>query len=159
MNSVLEHFDEEVILRARKISYIAIRVAFFVIYFWFGILKVMGYSPANALVEELLNRAIPFMAPLMFIALFGLYEMVIGVFFLVPRLDRIVIPLLIIHLIATFGPLVLLPGIAWQGWFIPTLEGQYIIKNLAIIAMAIGFIGHLRPLEELHKTAKGKKRK
>ncbi len=34
-------------------------------------------------------------------------------------------------------PLVLLPKVAWVHAFVPTLEGQYIIKNLAIIAVAI----------------------
>jgi hypothetical protein len=29
--------------------------------------------------------------------------------------------------------------------FVPTLEGQYIIKNVAIIALAIGIAAQLRP--------------
>jgi hypothetical protein len=29
----------------------------------------------------------------------------------------------------------------------PTLEGQYIIKNLAIIALAMGIAAHLHPLK------------
>jgi len=29
---------------------------------------------------------------------------------------------------------------------VPTLEGQYIIKNLALIAVAIGIASHLHPM-------------
>ncbi|MCC7197825.1 hypothetical protein IT413_06580 [Candidatus Peregrinibacteria bacterium] len=35
-------------------------------------------------------------------------------------------------------PLILLPQITWQGFMTPTLEGQYIIKNLVIITTAMG---------------------
>jgi len=44
-------------------------------------------------------------------------------------------------------PLILLPQVTWSGILVPTLEGQYIIKNLAIIAAAIGIAAHLHPLQ------------
>lgn len=148
MPPIIQHLDKIVILRAKGMSFVAMRLALFVIYFWFGILKVMGYSPAGPLVDALLAETFPIIAPHFFMTIFGMHEMVIGILFLFPKLDRLTIPLLFLHMITTFGPMVLLPEIAWAGWFIPTLEGQYIIKNLAIIALAIGLIGHLRPLEK-----------
>ena len=45
--------------------------------------------------------------------------------------------MLIPHAITTFAPLVLLPGLVWKSFFVPNLIGQYIIKNLVIIALAI----------------------
>jgi hypothetical protein len=38
------------------------------------------------------------------------------------------------------------PELTWQQPFIPTLEGQYIIKNLVIIALAFGVAAHTEPL-------------
>jgi hypothetical protein len=46
----------------------------------------------------------------------------------------------------TFMPLFIIPDATWSGFLVPTLEGQYIIKNLVVIATAIGIIAHLHPL-------------
>jgi len=118
-------------------------MALFVVFFWFGILKVFGMSPANPLVAGLLNRTLPFIDFDQFIVLFGLFEMVIGILCLIPRLVRISMLLLGVHMVTTMGPLVLLPGVVWTQAFVPTLEGQYIIKNLAIIAVAISIVSQL----------------
>jgi hypothetical protein len=48
----------------------------------------------------------------------------------------------------TFGPLVLLTEETWQSFLVPTLEGQYIIKNLVIISTAIGIASHLHPIKK-----------
>lgn len=127
------------------------RFAIFTVFFWFGILKVVAISPANPLVANLLERTLPFITFDQFIILFGLYEMVIGIAFLFPGRERIALVLLMPHMLMTMMPLVLLPQVAWSGWFVPTLEGQYMIKNLVIIALAFSLASHLRPLSE--KTA------
>ena len=57
------------------------RFGLFVIFFWFGILKVLGMSPASPLVAELFAKTIPFMSFGTFIILFGLFECLIGVLF------------------------------------------------------------------------------
>lgn len=113
------------------------RFALFIIYFWFGILKVVYISPANPLVDSLLQATMPFMSFNTFIVLFGLFEMLIGILFLIPKLQKIAIALLIPHLVTTVMPLLLLPTISWQTFMTPTLEGQYIIKNLLIASVAL----------------------
>ena len=40
-------------------------------------------------------------------------------------------------MIATFLPVMLLPNDTWHSWFTPTLVGQYIIKNFALIALSM----------------------
>lgn len=82
-----------------------------------------------------------------FIVLFGLFECLIGILFLIKGAERVVMPLLLLHMITTFMPLFLLPAVTWSGWFVPTLEGQYIIKNLVVIATAIGIATNLKPLK------------
>ena len=81
-----------------------------------------------------------------FIILFGIFEAVIGILFLIKGAERIVLPLLLIHMVMTFMPLILLPSVTWTGFAVPSLEGQYIIKNLVIIASAIGIMSQLHPL-------------
>ena len=121
------------------------RFAIFVVYFWFGLLKVLALSPANPLVADLLDKTLPFISFNEFIILFGLFEMLIGLMFLAPGLERAAIALLMLHMVTTIMPLVLLPAITWSGFLVPTLEGQYIIKNLALIAIALGIGAQLTP--------------
>lgn len=122
------------------------RFGLFVVFFWFGFLKVIGLSPASGLVQRLFEQTIPFMSFETFIILFGLFECLIGILFLVKHAERIVIPLLFIHMITTFGPLILLPQETWSGFMVPTLEGQYIIKNLVLIAAAMGIAARVTPI-------------
>ena len=125
----------------------AARISLFIVFFWFGLLKALGLSPASSLVHGLfdstLGWAMPFSA---FYIAFALFECLIGILFLIKGAVRIVIPLLFVHMIMTFLPLVFLPTESWQAPFVPTLVGQYIIKNLVLIATAIGIAAHLHPL-------------
>ena len=122
------------------------RIALFVIFFWFGALKITGLSPAGPLVQQLAARVITFIPFHAFYVSFALFECLIGIMFLLPKTERIVIPFLLLHMSTTFVPLFMLPGEVWQSPFVPTLEGQYIIKNIVIIATAIGVAARLRPL-------------
>ncbi|MDD5165404.1 MAG: hypothetical protein PHG25_02605 [Candidatus Pacebacteria bacterium] len=139
-------FDIALIHFFRKISVPVARFGLFVIFFWFGILKVLGLSPATPLVQALFEQTISFMSFPTFIVLFGLFECLIGILFLIRGYERVVIPLLFVHMMTTFMPLILLPSETWQSFLVPTLEGQYIIKNLVVIAAAIGVASHLHPL-------------
>lgn len=145
MKNPLAGIDQNIIHCIGKIFPTFSRLALFIVYFWFGLLKVLGYSPAEPLVSELLKKTLPFLGADQFIFWFGWLEILIGILFLFPRLSRLVIFILVIHLITTAGPLFLLPQITWQGFLIPTLAGQYIIKNLLIIATAMGIVANLQP--------------
>ncbi len=113
------------------------RLSLFIIFFWFGILKVFETSSAGTLVTDLLNKTIPFMGAETFLILFGLFEMLIGILFLFPKLKKVTLGLFYLHMITTFMPLFLLPTVAWQSFLVPTLEGQYIIKNIALMAVTL----------------------
>lgn len=112
------------------------RISFFIVYFWFGILKIFDTSPANPLVAALQAKTLPFLTFSQFIIFFSLYEMLIGILFLIPKLTRLTYILFIFHMITTVMPLFLLPQFSWQGFLTPTLEGQYMIKNLILISLA-----------------------
>lgn len=148
MKNFLFAFDTTVIDSCKNLNFRMSRLAIFVVYFWFGALKVLGYSPADPLVSDLLERTMPFMTFDVFIVLFGLFEMLIGVLFLFAKFDRLSIPLFIFHMITTGMVLVLLPAAAWSAPMVPTLEGQYVIKNIALIALVINIASHIQPFRK-----------
>src|SRR5262249_6938990 len=112
----------------------------FLIYVWFGALKLCGKSPAAPLVSQLLvhlfGHSLWLRHPLL-----GLIEVTIGVGMLVPRWTRPALLVLLAHLVATTLPLFYLPRATWQAVLVPTLEGQYILKNAALLALAIELAG------------------
>jgi uncharacterized membrane protein YkgB len=148
----IQRIDHEIIYFLRKVFVPTARIALFIVYFWFGILKLLGFSPAGPLVHQLFDQTIHFMSFDTFYILFALFEMFIGIVFLFPRVIRIAIPLLFIHMITTVLPLITLRDVTWQGILIPTMEGQYIIKNFVIMAIAIGIASHAHPLPPRNKA-------
>ncbi len=144
----IEHIDMKLIEFFRRVSMPTARFGLFVIFFWFGALKVVGLSPASGLVQALFEQTISFMSFNTFIVLFGLFECLIGVLFVIPGLERVVIPLLFLHMVTTFMPLFILPAVTWSGFMVPTLEGQYIIKNLVVIASAIAVAANVTPINK-----------
>ncbi|MEX1112278.1 MAG: hypothetical protein WEC84_02340 [Candidatus Andersenbacteria bacterium] len=149
--------DQKIINTCIRCNSVFARIALFIVFFWFGILKVVTESPANPLVDSLLQRTLPFFTFKEFIFWFGLFEVVIGITFLVPKAERLALILLAVHMLTTFGPVVLLPEMVWTAPFVPTLEGQYIVKNLIIIALAIGIAANLRPISHEHHQEEGQK--
>jgi hypothetical protein len=71
--------------------------------------------------------------------------MVIGLCFLYKPLLHVALVLLFLHMPGTFLPIVLLPEKVFQAFpFVLTMEGQYIVKNLVLIAAAIVIGGKIR---------------
>ena len=112
-----------------------LRYSLGIIYIWFGILKPLGLSPAQELVE---NTVYWFENPKTFVPILGWWEVIIGITMCIKPLIRISLILLFIQMPGTFLPLVLFPEICFTNFpFGLTLEGQYIIKNLIIISAAL----------------------
>lgn len=122
-------------------SVLIARIALFIVYFWFGFLKVIGMSPASKMVEHLLGITMPFFPFSTFIILFGLFEMLIGILFIIPKWEKVALVLFGLHMFTTTLPLFFMSEV-WSGTLVPTLEGQYIIKNLALIACAWSIWDH-----------------
>jgi uncharacterized membrane protein YkgB len=138
--------DYYVIRLMRRCAAPAGRLALLVVYGWFGVLKVIGLSPASPLVTALQSQTLPFLGAESFLVLFGVFEVFIGICFIIPRAERIALVLMAGHMVMTALPLVVLPGITWSAPLVPTLEGQYIIKNVALIAVAIALASRLSPM-------------
>jgi uncharacterized membrane protein YkgB len=111
-------------------------VALSVVFVWFGILKIVDTNPTEPIVEGMLAMLLPWISVQTFNALFGLFEIAIGIFFLFKRTRLVALLLMIPHMSATLLPLFLLPSLTWWKFPIPSFEGQYIIKNIVFIALA-----------------------
>lgn len=124
----------------------ALRLSLGVIFIWFGILKPLGLSPAESLVLATV-RWMPFFDPETWLHVIGWWEVLIGVTFLIRSTNRLAIALLFLQMVGTFLPLVLVTDVAFQEGHIPyglTVEGQYIVKNIVIIAAALVLGGRVR---------------
>lgn len=128
------------ISHARHTTFILAHVALFIVFFWFGFLKVIGVSPATPLVDALRAVTIGWWPIESFSIFLGSAEMLIGILFLFRKTEKLALYLLIPHMFTTFLPLLMLPAIAWQSALVPTIEGQYIIKNLVIVALAASIV-------------------
>ena len=115
-----------------------IRIPIFIIFFWFGFLKIIDLSPAQQLVKDTVYW-MPFLTAESWTYIIGAWEVLIAICFLFKRTTLIAMILLFLQMSGTFLPLIILPEITFQNSnpFLPTLEGQYIIKNIIIITAAL----------------------
>ncbi|HMI09356.1 MAG TPA: hypothetical protein VK497_03060 [Candidatus Saccharimonadales bacterium] len=141
-----EAIDLRVVAFFKKTYIPMARISIFLVFFWFGLIKILGLSPASLLAEALTAKTVGMQYfDTLFIVL-AVLECIIGLLFLFPKMTRVVIPLLLFHMVIVCSPLVLVPEYTWQSPFVPTLEGQYIIKNAVVVAVAIGIAASTRPL-------------
>ena len=146
----LDALDRRISAIMARYGTLAVRVSFGIIFIWFGILKPLGVSSAAPLVRATVPW-LPFFGVDAWVGIIGWWEVAIGVCFLFHKTIRVAIALLFLQMVGTFLPLILLPEVAFQAGRIPwgpTLEGQYIIKNLMIISAALVVGGTLRRVED-----------
>ena len=112
-----------------------LRVCLGIVFVWFGWLKVIGRSP----VVELIARTVYWLPPERFIPLLGVWEIVVGAGLLLGRALRVVLLLFWLQMAGTFLVLVAKPTVAFQGGnpLLLTMEGEFVIKNLVLIAAGI----------------------
>jgi len=138
MKELISRTDQMIARTMSKWSIPAIRISFAIIFIWFGILKPFDVSSAESLLKATVAW-LPFGSPEFWLVAIGWWEVAIGITFLFQRTTKIAIALLFLQMIGTFMPLVFLPEVTFQNGNIltPSLEGQYIIKNVMIISAAL----------------------
>lgn len=112
-----------------------LRIALGVVFIWFGALKLVpGLSPA----EDLVRATVPLVPGEVFLPFLAIWEILVGLGFLTGRALRLTILLLFLQMPGTLAPVVLLPERVFTTFPVGlTLEGQYIVKNLVLIAAAL----------------------
>jgi len=113
------------------------RLSLFIIFFWFGALKVFSTSPAESLITHLHQLTVyKFISIQHFLMLLGFIECLIGVLWLIPAATKVVIIIFSLQMATTFLPLIIIPGETWRNIMILSLSGQYILKNIVLISSA-----------------------
>ncbi len=112
-----------------------VRISVGLVYAWFGILKFFpSLSPAESLAKRTLESLSFYLIPGDFsYLLLAIMETAIGICFLLNRGVQIAVYVAIGHIVMTFSPMVILPGEVFNNYFIPTLVGQYILKNFVLL--------------------------
>jgi uncharacterized membrane protein YkgB len=116
------------------------RVALGVVFFWFGVIKfVPGWSPAAELATRTIDRlTLGMLAPAVSLPILAAWETLIGLGLLSARYLRATLALLFLQMPGTMLPLLFFPRETFIAFpHAPTLEGQYIVKNLVLVAAAI----------------------
>ena len=127
-----------------------VQFALGIVFVWYGALKLMpGESPAAELVTataaavlDLVGLSLP---GGLVLYLLGLFEVGLGMALLTDLRRQLVVLLALGHMASTAIPLVLLPEMVWTQFPLSlSLEGQFIFKNLVIVAgaAAIGATAH-----------------
>jgi len=117
-----------------------LRVGLGVIFLWFGVLKFLpGASPATDLagrtIEILTFGMMPSSVSLVVLAV---WESIIGLGLISGRFLRATLLLLVMQMLGTLTPLAFFPTETFaQLPYAPTLEGQYIIKNIVLIGAGL----------------------
>ncbi len=140
LRNKFDSLDQRIVRWLARYSLSFLRIGMGIVFLWFGGLKFFpGLSPA----ADLAARTI-------FILTFGLIpqslslillaaiETLIGLGFLTGKFMRLTLALLVFQMAGTLTPLAFFPGETFLHFpFAPTLEGQYIIKNLVLIGAGL----------------------
>lgn len=126
--------------RLTRLSVDLLRLSLGLVFLLFGLLKfVPGLSPAEGLATATLQALTFGLVPAgLGLLLVAMLETAIGVILLTGRQLRLGLLLLGGAMIGVLSPLVLFPAELFAGPILaPTLEGQYVIKDLVLLAAAL----------------------
>ena len=119
---------------------VLLRVSLGIVFFWFGVLKFFpGLSPA----QELAARTITLLTfgiitPNVSVPMLATWECLIGIGLILGIFMRVTLLLLFLQMLGTMTPLFFFPQEVFTRIpYAPTLEGQYIIKNIVLITAGL----------------------
>lgn len=133
----LDAYERQAVRWMHAHSILVMRISLGVVFFWFGVLKFFpGRSPAEALAAETMSAITFHTVPQsVSLPLLAVLECTIGIGLAFGVFTRQILLLMAVQMSGTFLPLVLFPHETWRTFgTTPTLEGQYIIKNLVLIS-------------------------
>jgi len=147
----LDRLDRRITTALAGAAIPVLRIALGLVFVWFGALKFFpGLSPAQDLAARTIGQlTLGLVPPEVALPVLAAWEVLIGLGLLSGRFLRATLLLLAAQMLGTLTPLILFPAETFTVFPIaPTLEGQYILKNLVIVgaAMVVGATvrgGHL----------------
>ncbi len=140
LNSFYNYFDTRLTRWMARYGILVLRISLGIIFFWFGVLKFFpDLSPAQELATRTINLLTFGLIPEnVAIILLAIWECLIGLGLILGKYMRFTLLLLFVQMIGTMTPIVLFPDEVFTRIpYAPTLEGQYIFKNLVLISAGI----------------------
>lgn len=141
---MFEEFDKRFIAFMQQRGITILRVALGIIFLWFGALKIAGVSP----VANLIQSAYPFLPTNEFVLLLGAWEAAIGIGLIFKLSLRATLALLWMQMAGVMLSPVLAPSVFFNAGnpLLLTVEGEFLVKNLVLIAASIVVGGYqVRP--------------
>jgi uncharacterized membrane protein YphA (DoxX/SURF4 family) len=117
-----------------------LRLSVGIVFLWFGFLKFFpDLSPASDLATRTISLlSFGFVGPELAMPILAVWETLIGVGLIFRLFLRETLLLLFLQMIGTITPIFIFPSETFTHYpYVPTLEGQYIIKNLVVISAGI----------------------
>ena len=117
-----------------------LRIALGIVFVWFGVLKFFpGLSPAEVLAARTIETmTFGLVKPALSLPILATWETLIGLGLLTGSYMRVTLLLLFTQMLGTITPLFFFPAETFVRIpYAPTLEGQYIIKNLVLVAAGL----------------------
>ena len=117
-----------------------LRIAVGIVYFWFGVLKFFpGASPAQDLATRTIDMLTFGLVPAsLSLPVLAAWECLIGIGMITGKFIRATILLLLLQMVGTITPMFFFPSETFiHVPYAPTLEGQYIIKNIVLVSAAL----------------------
>ena len=135
MNTFIARVDEVVIPFLRRWGITTLRISLALVFIWFGALKVFGVSP----VVDLVASTVYWVDPDWFVPALGVVEVLVGVGLAARFGLRLVLLVLGLQMLGTFLVFVLLPELTFQDGnpLQLTIEGEFVLKNLVLLASAM----------------------
>ncbi|HEV8337205.1 MAG TPA: DoxX family protein [Candidatus Polarisedimenticolia bacterium] len=119
---------------------ILLRLSLGIVFFWFGVLKFFpDLSPAQELATRTMGAlTLGRVPPAVCLPVLAVWECLIGVGLLSGLFMRATLLLMFVQMVGTITPMFLFPDEVFLRFpYAPTLEGQYIIKNLVLISAGV----------------------
>lgn len=136
----LDSLDAKLTRWMARYGIVTLRVTLGLVFLWFGVLKFFpGLSPAQTLAVETIDvLTLGLMPSGVSLYLLATLECAIGLGLISGRFIRLTLLLLAFQMLGAASPLLLFPGEVFTRFpYAPTLEGQYIIKNLVLVSAGI----------------------
>ena len=154
--------DTRLTMLMSRYGIVVLRISVGVVFFWFGFLKFFpDLSPAQDLASRTIEKlTFGIMSAELSLPILATWETLIGIGLITGKFMRITLLLLLFQMLGTITPLFLFPQETFTQFpYAPTLEGQYIIKNLVLVSAAfvIGATvrgGNLIADPQAHRTAR-----
>jgi uncharacterized membrane protein YkgB len=138
--SVYSQLDKHITDWMARHGITLLRISLGVVFLWFGILKFFpGLSPAQSLAARTIEMlTFGMVRESVSIPVLALWECAIGIGLITNLFMRATLLLLFVQMMGTITPIFLFPREVFTVVpYAPTLEGQYIIKNIVLVSAGI----------------------